>query len=88
MLPVNVIYFFDVLRDPLYEEALIAHSSKIEFFARLAAAAEACLLEQPDATAHLVCAASCRNIGRDARVANAACRKPEKEAAFLRHRRG
>jgi len=56
----EISYFFDVLRDPLYEEALIDHCSKIEFFARLAAAAEACLLEQPDATAHLVCAAVLR----------------------------
>ena len=52
----EVSYFFEVLRDPFYEEALIDHCSKIEFFARLAAVAEACLLEQPDATAHLVCA--------------------------------
>jgi hypothetical protein len=28
----EVSYFFDVLRDPLYEEALIDHCSKIEFF--------------------------------------------------------
>ena len=52
----EISYFFEVLRDPLYEEALIDHCSKIEFFGRLATAAEACLLEQPDATAHLVCA--------------------------------
>jgi hypothetical protein len=56
----EVSYFFDVLRDPLYEEALIDHCSKIEFFGRLATAAEACLLEQPDATAHLVCASVLR----------------------------
>jgi hypothetical protein len=36
------------------------HCSKIEFFGRLAAAADACLLERPDATAHLVCAAILR----------------------------
>ena len=51
----EVSYFFEVLRDPFYEEALIDHCSKIAFFGRLATAAEACLLEQPDATAHLVC---------------------------------
>jgi hypothetical protein len=51
---------FEVLRDPLYQEALIDHCSKIEFFGRLAIAAEACLLEQPDATAHLVCASVLR----------------------------
>jgi hypothetical protein len=56
----EVSYFFDVLRGPFYEEALIDHFSKIEFFGRLAAAAEACLLEQPDATTHLVCAAVLR----------------------------
>jgi hypothetical protein len=39
---------------------LIDHCSKREFFGRLAAAAEACLLEQSDATAHLVCAAVLR----------------------------
>jgi hypothetical protein len=55
----EVSYFFEVLRDPFYEESLIDHS-KIEFFGRLAAAAGACLLEQPDATAHLVCAAVLR----------------------------
>jgi hypothetical protein len=53
-------YFFEVLREHLYEEALIDHCSKIEFFGRLATAADACLLEQPDATAHLVCAAVLR----------------------------
>ena len=52
----EVSYFFEVLRDPFYEEALIDHCSKIALFGRLATAAEACLLEQPDATAHLVCA--------------------------------
>ena len=56
----EVSYFFEVLRDPLYEEALIDHCSKIEFFGRLATAAHACLLEQPDATAHQVCAAVLR----------------------------
>jgi hypothetical protein len=56
----EISYFFDVLRGPLYEEALIDHFSKIEFFERLAAAAEACLLEQPDVTAHLICAAVLR----------------------------
>lgn len=56
----EVSYFFEVLRDPFYEEALIDHCSKITFFGRLATAAEACLLEQPDATAHLVCAAVLR----------------------------
>jgi hypothetical protein len=53
----EVSYFFEVLRDHFYEEALIDHCSKIEFFGRLASAADACLLEQPEATAHLVCAA-------------------------------
>ena len=53
----EVSYFFEVLRDPFDEEALIDDCSKIELFARLAAAADACLLEQPDATAHVVCAA-------------------------------
>jgi hypothetical protein len=56
----EVSYFFEVLRDHFYEEALIDHCSKIEFFRRLATAAVACLLEQPDATAHLVCAAILR----------------------------
>ena len=56
----EVSYFFEVLRDPFYEEALIDHCSKIAFFGRLATAAEACLLEQPDANAHLVCAAVLR----------------------------
>ena len=56
----EVSYFFEVLRDHFYEEALIDHCSKIEFFGRLATAADACLLEQPDATAHLVCAAILR----------------------------
>jgi hypothetical protein len=56
----EVSYFLEVLRDPFYEEALINHCSKIEFFGRLATAADACLLEQPDATAHLVCAAVLR----------------------------
>ena len=56
----EVSYFFEVLRDPFYEEALIDHCSKREFFGRLAGASEACLLEQPDATAHLVCAAVLR----------------------------
>ena len=52
----EVSYFFEVLRDPFFEEVLIDHCSKIEFFGRLAIAANACLLEQPDATAHLLCA--------------------------------
>jgi|GEM_PF-851331 hypothetical protein len=56
----EVSYFFEVLRDPFYEESLMNHCSKIEFFRRLASAADACLLEQPDATAHLVCAAVLR----------------------------
>jgi hypothetical protein len=56
----EVSYFFEVLRDFFYEEALIDHLSKLEFFGRLATAAEASLLEQPDATAHLVCAAVLR----------------------------
>jgi hypothetical protein len=56
----EVSYFFEVLRDHFYEQALIDHCSKIEFFGRLATAADACLLEQPDATAHLVCAAILR----------------------------
>ena len=56
----EVSYFFEVLRDPLCEEALIDHCSNFELFGRLAAAADACLLEQPDATAHLVCAAVLR----------------------------
>jgi hypothetical protein len=56
----EVSYFFEVLGDSFYERALIDHCSKIEFFARLAAAADACLLEQPDASAHLVCAAVLR----------------------------
>jgi len=53
-------YFFEVLRDSFDEEAIIDHYSKIEFFARLASAVGTCLLEQPDATAHLVCAAVLR----------------------------
>jgi hypothetical protein len=56
----EVSYFFDVLRDAFYEEPRIDHCSKIEFFGRLATAAEACLLEQPEATAHLVCASVLR----------------------------
>jgi hypothetical protein len=56
----EVSYFFEVLSDHFYEEALVDHGSKIAFFARLLDAADACLLEQPDATAHLVCAAVLR----------------------------
>jgi hypothetical protein len=56
----EVSYFFEILRDALYEEALIDHCSKFEFFGRLATAADACLLDQPDASAHLVCAAVLR----------------------------
>ena len=56
----EVSYFFEVLRDRFYEEAFIDHCSKITFFRRLATASEACLLQQPDATAHLVCAAVLR----------------------------
>jgi hypothetical protein len=56
----EVSYFFEVLRDDFYKEALIDQCSKIEFFGRLATAADACLLEQPDATAHFVCAAILR----------------------------
>jgi hypothetical protein len=56
----EVTYFFEVLRDRFCEEAPIDHRSKIEFFGRLAAAADACLVEQADATAHLVCAAILR----------------------------
>jgi hypothetical protein len=36
------------------------HSSKIEFFGQLATAADACLLEQSNATPHLVSAAILR----------------------------
>ena len=50
----------EVLRDRFCEEASMDHCSKIEFFGRLAAAADACLVEQADATAHLVCAAILR----------------------------
>jgi hypothetical protein len=53
-------YFFEVLRDDFYEEALIDQCSKIEFFGRLASAADACLLERPGASAHVVCAAVLR----------------------------
>lgn len=56
----EVSYFFEVLRYPIHEEAFIDHCCKIEFFGRLAIAADACLLEQPNATAHLVCAAVLR----------------------------
>ncbi len=56
----EVSYFLEVLRDRFYQESLINHCSKIEFFGRLASAADACLLEQPDVTAHLVCAAVLR----------------------------
>jgi hypothetical protein len=56
----EISYFFDVLRDPFCEEALINHCSKIGFFGRLASAADALLHEQSDATAHLVCAAVLR----------------------------
>jgi len=56
----EVSYFFEVLRDPFYEEALIDQRSKIEFFERLAVVVDACLVEQPDASAHLVCAAVLR----------------------------
>ena len=45
----EVAYFFEVLRDRFCEEAPIDHCSKIEFFGRLAAAADACLVEQADA---------------------------------------
>ena len=56
----EVSYFFEVLRDSFYEQALIDRCSKIEFFGRLATAADVCLVEQPDASAHLVCAAVLR----------------------------
>jgi hypothetical protein len=56
----EVSYFFEVLRDSFDEVALIDHRSKIELFRRLTAATEACLLERPDVTAHLVCAAVLR----------------------------
>jgi hypothetical protein len=56
----EVSYFFEVLREDFYEEAFIDQCSKIEFFGRLTTAADACLLEQPDTTAHLVCAAVLR----------------------------
>ena len=56
----EVSYFFEVLRNHFYEEPLIDHCSTIEFFGRLATAADACLLEQAGATAHLVCAAVLR----------------------------
>ena len=56
----EVSYFFEVLKDRFYEEAPIDHRCKIEFFGRLATAADACLLERSDATAHLVCAAVLR----------------------------
>jgi hypothetical protein len=56
----EVSYFFEVLRNPFYERTLLDHCSQIEFFGRLATAADACLLEQPGATAHLVCAAVLR----------------------------
>jgi hypothetical protein len=56
----EVAYFFEVLRDRFCEEAAMDHCSKIEFFGRLASAADACLVEQADATAHLVCAAILR----------------------------
>ena len=56
----EISYFFEVLRDPFCGEAPIYHGSKTELFGRLAAAADACLLEQTDATAHLVCAAILR----------------------------
>jgi hypothetical protein len=48
------------VRDDFYEEALIGRCSKIEFFGRLASAADACLLERPGASAHVVCAAVLR----------------------------
>jgi hypothetical protein len=53
-------YFFEALRDAFFEEGLIDFSSKIEFFGRLATAADACLLERPDAAAQLICAAVLR----------------------------
>jgi hypothetical protein len=56
----EVSYFFEVLRDDFFEEALIDHRSEIAFFGRLATAVDACLLEQPDATPHLLCAAILR----------------------------
>ena len=73
----EVSYFFEVLGDHFYEEALIDHCSKIEFFGRLATAADACLLEQPDATAHLVCASILREAYAMAKLMN------ESELDFL-----
>ena len=73
----EVSYFFEVLRDHFYEEALIDHFSKIEFFGRLATAADACLLEQPNVTAHLVCAAVLREAYAIAKLMN------ESELDFL-----
>ena len=60
----EVSYFFEILRDAMYEEALIDHCSKFEFFGHLATAAHACLLEQPDASAQLLCAAVLREVLR------------------------
>jgi hypothetical protein len=56
----EVSYFFEAVRDAFYEKALIDSCSKIEFFGRLATAADACLLERSDAPAHLLCAAVLR----------------------------
>jgi hypothetical protein len=56
----EVSYFFEVLGERFFQETLTDHFSEIEFFGQLASAADACLLEQPDATAHLVCAAVLR----------------------------
>jgi hypothetical protein len=56
----EVFYFLEVLSGPFYEESLIDHYSKIAFLGRLADAADACFREQPNANAHLVCAAVLR----------------------------
>lgn len=50
-------WLFEALRDAFYAEDRLDSLSKIEFFGRLANAADRCIREDPDVSAHEVCAA-------------------------------
>lgn len=50
-------WLFESLRDAFYAESRLDGCSKIEFFGRLANAANRCLVRESDADANLLCAA-------------------------------
>jgi hypothetical protein len=50
-------WLFEQLRDAFYSEQMLDSCTKIEFFGRLANAANRCLQRSPDPTAHHLCAA-------------------------------